>query len=233
MRVKEVMTTAVVSVSPQSTMAEALDIMARSHVSGLPVLDKSQSLVGIVNVADFLRRPEIGTLGHESPWYESFFLPGRSAQMYARTHGRRIDEIMSSDVATIDENANLDDAISLMEKRHVKRLPVLSSGKMIGILTRGDFMRALAASMGGPSEEQSGRDAAIKRDIAAELHARLWAPIASVEIQVKDGNVVLRGALSDERERKAVRVVAENVNGVLSVQDSMTLIESYLMTPFP
>jgi CBS-domain-containing membrane protein len=85
MRVNKVMTKVVVSTSPQSTVADALDLMARSHVSGLPVVDKSHMLVGIVSDADFLRRPEIMTLGRENRWYENFFLPARSAEIYAHT----------------------------------------------------------------------------------------------------------------------------------------------------
>jgi CBS-domain-containing membrane protein len=84
MRVDEVMTKIVVSISSQSTVAEALDLMARSHVSGLPVVDISKTLVGIVSDADFLRRPELATLGRQNRWYENFFRPGRSAEIYAR-----------------------------------------------------------------------------------------------------------------------------------------------------
>jgi CBS domain-containing protein len=213
-------------------VADALDLMARSHVSGLPVVDKSHALVGIVSDADFLRRPEIMTLGRENRWYRNFFLPAKSAELYAHTHGRRVGEVMSSDVATIEENADLNAAIELMERRHVRRLPVLQAGKMVGIVARSDIVRALANCIRKIPEERLTKDATIKGNIEAELHAQPWAPIASLEVQVKDGKVVIRGALSDERIRKAVLAVAENVNGVVAVQDSTSLIEPYLMTPF-
>jgi CBS domain-containing protein len=232
MRVNEVMTKVVVSTSTQSTVADALDLMARSHVSGLPVVDKSHMLVGIVSDADFLRRPEIMTLGRENRWYENFFLPARSAEIYAHTHGRRVEEVMSSEVATIEESANLNAAIALMEKRHVRRLPVVQGGKMVGIVARGDIVRALANCIREISQERPTTDAAIKHDIEAELQAHSWAPIATLEVLVKDGKVVIRGALSDERIRKAVLAVAENANGVIAVEDSMSLIEPYLTTPF-
>jgi CBS domain-containing protein len=231
MRVKDIMTRGVISVAPQATVAQALDVMARSHVSGLPVIDSSQTLVGIVSEADFLRRPEIGTLKNNAPWYESFFMPGRSAEIYAHTHGRRVDEVMTSEVATIGEDASLDEAIARMRSSRVKRLPVVDGGKVIGIVTRSDFVRALALFVREPYDEDLTTDAAIKRAIEAELRAQSWAPIASVEIEVKDGVVTLRGALSDERQRMAVRTVAENVNGVLAVHDHTALVEPYLMTP--
>jgi len=231
MRVKDIMTKGVVSVAPQSTVAQALDLMTRSHVSGLPVIDLSQALVGIISEADFLRRPEIGSLKRDAPWYESFFMPGRSAEIYAHTHGRRVDEVMNSDVATIGEDARLDEAIALMRTRRVKRLPVVDGGKVIGIVTRSDFVRALALFVRPSYEEELTTDAAIKRAIDDELRAQPWAPTASVEIEVKDGAVTLRGTLTDERERMAVRTVAENANGVLAVHDQMALVEPYLMTP--
>jgi CBS domain-containing protein len=232
MRVNEGMTNVVVSTSPQSSVADALDLMARSNVSGLPVVDKSHTLVGIVSDADFLRRPEIMTLGRENRWYKNFFLPAKSAELYALTHGRRVGEVMTSDVTTIEENADLNEAIELMESRQVKRPPVVQGGKMIGIVARSDVVRALANCIRKIPEERPTKDATIKGDIEGELHAQPWAPIASLKVQVKDGKVVIRGALSDERIRNAVLTVAENANGVVAVQDSMSLIEPYLMTPF-
>jgi CBS domain-containing protein len=230
MRVKDLMTKSVLSVSPEATVAQALDLMTRSHVSGLPVIDGPQSLVGIISEADFLRRPELGTLQPHAPWYETFFVPGKGADAYAHTHGRRVDEVMSADVVTIDENAGLNEAITLMEKRLVKRLPVVADGKMVGIITRGDFVRALTLFVRQSYEEELTTDAAIKRAIEAELRAQIWAPVASVSIEVKNGAVTLRGSLTDERQRKGITAVAENVDGVLAVHDHMEMRELYPFT---
>ena len=106
MLVKDVMTKTVLSVLPQTSVGEALEAMVRSHLSGLPVIDGAGSLVGVVSEGDFLRRWEIGTQKADPSWFACFFLPGRAAETYAHTHGRRVDEIMSADVATIDENAD-------------------------------------------------------------------------------------------------------------------------------
>ena len=99
---------------------------------------------------------------------------------------------MSSDVATIEGNADLNEAIELMERRHVKRLPVVQGGKMVGIVARSDIVRALANCIRKIAEEKPTTDAAIKRDIEAELQAQPWAPIATLEIQVEDGKVFIR-----------------------------------------
>ena len=227
MLVKDAMTKKVLSVSPQASVGEALDAMVRSHLSGLPVIDDKGSLVGVISEGDFLRRWEIGTQKESSSWLSSFFMPGKAAEAYARTHGRRVDEIMSVDVVTIDENAGLGDAAALMERRGIKRLPVVAKGKVTGIITRGDFVRTLSLFVRQPYEEQLASDAEIKRDIEAELRAQKWAPVSSIDIVVKNGVVSLYGVLSDERERTAIRVAAENTAGVTEVRDHMTWFETY------
>ena len=227
MRVKDVMTTKVVSVLPRASVAEALDLMVRSHVSGLPVIDKTASLVGIVSEGDFLRRSELGTVGPKLHWLKDLFLPGHAAKAYARTHGRYVDEIMSRDVATIGEDLRLEEAVALMEQRHVKRLPVLAGERVVGIITRADFVRELTEFVRQSYDEPLTSDSEIKKRIRAELHNQQWAPAASIDIRVKDGVVNLHGVLTDERERDAIRVIAENVIGVREVHDHITWVEGY------
>jgi CBS domain-containing protein len=235
MRVKDVMTKNVVSVSPQASVAEALDTMTRSRLSGLPVIDDAGALVGVVSEGDFLRRSELETEKPGSHWLASFFTPGRAATIYARTHARRVAEIMSTDVATIEETAGLDEAAEIMEKRRVKRLPVVSDGKVVGMITRADFVRALALFLRKPSDQALVSDGEIERRIRAEMAAQLWAPTASVEFVVKDGVVNLEGVLSDERQRNAILALVENVEGVRMVHDHMVWVESFsgIMTSSP
>ena len=233
MRVKDVMTRKVVSVLPRASVAEALDLMVRSHVSGLPVIDETASLVGMVSEGDFLRRSELGTEQPKLHWLKDLLLPGRAAKAYARTHGRHVDEIMSRDVATIEEDLRLEEAVALMERRHVKRLPVLTNDRVVGIITRADFVRELIEFVRESYDEPLTSDAEIKERIQAELHAQQWAPVASINILVKDGVVNLHGVLTDERERDAIRVIAENVGGVRQVHDHVIWVEGYSGTTLP
>jgi CBS domain-containing protein len=235
MRVKDAMTRKVIGVSPQTTVAEALEIMTRSRLSGLPVIDETGSLVGIISEADFLRRAELGAAQPQVGWLETLFLPGRAAEIYTRAHAKRVEDIMSDEVATIGENASLGEAAALMEKRRIKRLPVVAGGKVIGMITRADFVHALAALVRQPYEEALVSDAEIGRRIAAEMRAQLWAPAASVDAVAQNGVVTLRGFLTDERERKAVHALVENIEGVREVRDHMVWVEplSGLATPSP
>jgi CBS domain-containing protein len=233
MRVKDVMTKNVTSITPQATVAEALDVMTRSRISGLPVIDETGGLVGIVSEADFLRRSELGTEKSQAHWLGSIFMPGHAADIYARAHAKHIDQIMTTDVATIDENANLGEAVTLMEQRRVKRLPVVADGKVVGMIARADFVRALALFVRHSYDEALVSDNEIKRRIEEEMEAQLWAPTASVDVAVKDGVVNLNGVITDERERNALHALVENVEGVRQVHDHMVWAEplSGMVTP--
>ena len=107
MRVKDVMTRMIVSVSPQASVAEAIRLMVKRHVSGLPVIDEAGTLVGVLSEGDLLRRIEIGT-SKPVHWLEYLSRPGHLAEVYKQTHGRKVEEIMSTNVSTIDQNLPLE-----------------------------------------------------------------------------------------------------------------------------
>ncbi len=228
MRVKDVMTRKVAGISPQATIAEAVDLMVRMNVSGLPVIDATGTLVGMLSEGDLLRRPELGTQKAPANWLQSLFRPGHLAEVYTRTHGRKVEEIMTSDVITVDEGLRLEEAAALMEKHHVKRLPVIRDGQMTGIIARSDFVRALANFVRPSYEEAPVSDAKIKASIKAELKAETWAPVGMIDVEVKNAVVSLNGVISDESQRNAIRVIAENTEGVREVHDHLAWVTPYV-----
>jgi hypothetical protein len=114
-----------------------------------------------------------------------------------------------------------------MEQYRVKRLPVVAGDNVVGIVTRADFVRGLVEFVRQSYDEPLTSDAEIKEHVEAELRTQKWAPVASINILVKDGVVNLHGVLTDERERDAIRVIAENVNGVRAVHDHINWVEAY------
>ena len=224
MRVKDVMTRMIVSVSPQASVAEAIRLMVKRPVSGLPVIDEAGTLVGVLSEGDLLRRIEIGT-SKPVHWLEYLFRPGHLADVYKQTHGRKVEEIMSTNVSTIDQNLPLESAVSLMEKRHVKRLPVMDGEKLVGIITRADFIRALASFVSESYDELPRSDVEIRKSILTEVASQSWAPKATIDVDVRDGVVQLHGAIIDERQRDAIKVAAENVPGVREIHDHMIWID--------
>jgi CBS domain-containing protein len=224
MKVADVMTMRVLTIGSEAPVTEAIRLMLQRRVSGLPVVDAADKLVGVVTEGDFLRRAETGTERQRPRWLEFFASPGSRASEYVHTHGRKVADVMTEDPISTSENAPISDAIALMEKHRIKRLPVVRDRKVVGLVSRADLLRALAkASAKLPSP--SAGDAAIRKAIFAELDKQSWVPHASINVAVANGVVELHGTILDERERRALRVAAENVPGVKEVRDDLVWIE--------
>jgi CBS domain-containing protein len=131
---------------------------------------------------------------------------------------------MTRDVHTASIDASLDDIVRIMERHRVKRVPVVREGKIVGIVTRANLLHALAGIADEIAPSSAG-DAAIREQIFAELKRQTWAPVALIDVTVRKGVVQLSGALTDERQRQALRILAENVAGVKKVQDDLVWFE--------
>lgn len=224
MRIHDIMSDKVISVSSDATIADAISIMLRNKVSGLPVIDETRRLVGIISEGDFMRRLETGTLKRPR-WLEWLLDPNTLARDYAQTRGQYVREVMTPDVVAIPEDAEVKDAVELMLARQVKRLPVLRGTELVGIVTRRDLMRALAGFVGGTYEDTIHTDAEIRAKVIAEINVQVWAPSATVVVEVDDGVVTLNGLITDERQRQGLHVAAENVPGVKRVEDQLELLD--------
>ncbi|SDR63571.1 BON domain-containing protein [Rhizobiales bacterium GAS113] len=226
MQARDVMTSPVISIAAGAQIDDAIKLMLRSHLSGLPVIDRNGRLVGILSEGDLLRRVELGTERHRPRWIETFLTPGRTATDYVHTHGRVVDEVMTRELVTAGETTPLEDVVSLMEHKNIKRLPILRAGALVGIVTRADLLRALLRA---PGKRTSARldDRDIQAAIEAALKAQDWMPGLSITIKVDDGVVELDGIILDDRYREAIRVCAENIPGVKAVRDCLVFVEPF------
>ena len=224
MRAEDVMTARVISVTPTDTILHAARLMLQHKISGLPVVDASGSLVGVVTEGDFMRRVELGTQRRRPRWIEYLLTPGKRADEYVHSHGRKVGEVMTHDPLTVGEEAALDEIVKVMEKRRIKRLPVVRDGKLVGIVSRANLLRALA-SLAREVEPPARDDATIRNWLVADLEQRAWAPLALIDIVVRNGIVELWGTITDERQRQAIVVAAENIPGVKGVRDHLVWID--------
>jgi len=217
MKVAEVMTRGVISIAPADSMRKAAQLMLQYDMSGFPVMDHGK-LVGIVTEGDFLCRAEIGTERHRTRWIELLVAPGQLAQEYAHAHGRKVEEAMTRNVVTVAEDASLEDVVRLMERHHIKRLPVVKGDAMVGIISRANLLHAFIV---GSSKAATApvSDAAIRNALAAVLDKEPWAPHDGVNAIVENGIVNFGGVIRDERQRLALRIAAENIPGVKEVRD--------------
>ena len=224
MKAADVMTPNVLTVGPESSVAQAIRLMLDNSVSGVPVLAADRKLVGILTEGDLLRRSETGTERHRPRWLEILMGPGRAAGEYVRTHGRKVADIMSTDVVSVAGDTPLDEVVGLMERRRIKRVPVVEGEALVGIVSRADLLRSLLGVLDAQPAE-ARRDEEILELIQAELAKRSWVPRDGLSISVKDGVVDLNGVILEEEEREALRVVAENAPGVKAVEDHLVWIE--------
>jgi CBS domain-containing protein len=220
----DVMTRSILSVTPNASLLEAIRLMLDNHVSGLPVIDEAGQLVGILTEGDLLRRGETGTERQRPRWLEILLGPGRLASEYVRTHGRKVDDIMTREPVSVAPEAPLDEIVELMERHRIKRVPVIEGDKLVGIVSRADFLRALARRLDAQTAAAVGDDQ-IREGIIAELAKVSWVPRDGIEIAVENGVVNLNGVILDENEREALRVAAENVPGVRAVEDHLVWVE--------
>ena len=224
MKARDLMSTKVVTVDPDTPVRDIAALMVEKHISGVPVVDEHDSLVGIISEGDLLRRPELGTeRPHRRRWLSFFTDAQEQAREFTKTHALRAEEVMTKSVVFIDEDTSLGEVVSKMEKRNVKRLPVMSDGRLVGIVSRVDMLRALAARQAEPVPPPPESDAAIRATLNDVLRHEDWAQSAMVNIIVSDGVVHLWGVIDSNAQRDALRVAAENIPGVTAVEEHLTL----------
>jgi CBS domain-containing protein len=233
MRAHQVMTRAVISVSPDTSIVEAANIMLKRHVSGLTVVGATGKLVGVVSEGDFIRRSEIGTGRKRGRWLKFILGSGRSASDFVHEHGRKVSEVMTTSPVTITEDMALAEIVDLMERNNVKRLPVVNGDKVVGIVSRANLLQAVAG-LAREVSDPTADDDHIRSRIISAMGKNDWCPFG-LNVIVRDGIVHLSGVITEERARQAAVVAAENVEGVKMVHDHLCWVDTmsgiYLDSP--
>ena len=226
MIVADVMNRNVISIAPDATVEEAAKTMLARHISGLFVVDAKGELAGIVTEGDLLRRDELGTQRHRPWWLRLLVSPGRQAADFTPTSGRHVSDVMTPDVIAVGSNAPLDEVVETMEKHRIKRLPVVENNRVIGVVSRSDLLRYLIGHARRTSPAASD-DSTIRTAILDALDKQPWAPVTSLNVTVTAGVADIWGTITDDNERRAIGVVAENTPGVKKVHDHLVYIEPY------
>ena len=230
MQVRDVMTRKVISVIEDDSILTAARLMLQNGISGLPVIDPRGNLVGVVTEGDFLRRGELGTQRSRPAWLEFLLGAGRLAKEYVHTYGRKVGEIMTVDPVFVGEDDSLETVVEAMERRHIKRLPVMRDGRLVGIVSRANLVHAVVG-LARDAQEPTGDDATIHNQVLDAIGKQPWA--AQVKVAVKGGIVELSGVILDDHERAACIVAAENVSGVKEVHDHLVWVEPMSGVAFP
>jgi len=220
MRVADVMTRDVATLTPDHSIRHAARMMLAHHVSGLPVLDNGR-LVGMLTEGDMLRRVELGLPEPAVLAWIRAGSPAGAARDYVRSHAWRVGDVMSTAVATASEDMTLAEIATTLSTRGVRRLPVLRDGRLVGIVSRADLLHAVVAATAEPGAEG---DAAIATGVRARL--RDLGPILASQpvVTVTDGLVRLSGVVRSQAERDAVRVAAESGCDIKGIEDHLGIV---------
>jgi CBS domain-containing protein len=194
--------------------------LLKNRISGVPVVDVQGRLVGIASEGDMLHRSEAGTERRQSRWLGLMTADETLAAEYIKAHSRKVADIMVRDVITADPETPLDRVATLMEKNSIKRVPIVSNGQLVGIVSRANLIQAVASKNIGFEVEQE--DAAIRDRLLTHLKAQPWAHTALLNVTVNGGLVHLWGTTS-KAKREAVRVAAESAEGVHAVYDHLVI----------
>ena len=219
MRVREIMSRNVITIDADASVIDAIKTMLSHHISGLPVVDRDGALVGILSDGDFIRRVEVGTEKRRGRWLAMLAGTSQVALDFTRQYGRKVNQIMSPNPITIEEDTPLEQVVQLMESHGVTRFPVIRDKKLVGMVTRTDFMTAIAR-LRLEWSSISGNDDQIRASVIAAFAHAPWRP-AALNVSVNDGIVSLRGSIRSDNAHKAAIVAAENVSGVKRVEDQL------------
>jgi CBS domain-containing protein len=224
MKAADVMVRDVVTVHPETDVADAVKLLVARDISALPVVDQGDNLVGIISEADLLHRAELGTKKHRSWIVESLTAASTLADEFAKAHGKKVGEIMTTGVVTATEEDSLGDIAAQFERHRIKRVPIVRDGRVVGIVSRSNLIQALA-SVVGTSEASDDTDRRIRDELIERLEKEHdWTDFGTRNVTVHNGVVHLWGLITSDDERRALTALAEGVPGVARVQDEMFAI---------
>jgi CBS domain-containing protein len=229
MRAIDVMTSKVVTVDENASVPEAAKLLTDHGISAVPVVDQDNRVIGMVSEGDLLHRAETGTERRRSWWLEMVSSTNKLAGEYIKSHSAKVKDVMTSDVLSVTEETPVADIAVLLETNRIKRVPVLRGGRLVGIVSRANLVRALAMTINEAPGGAEADDRTIRDKLLAELKTQKWAEVSPANVTVKDGVVHLWSSYLSEQEKRALVVAAENIPGVRRVEDHMRPVAAYLL----
>jgi CBS domain-containing protein len=208
MIVEQLMSRDVVTVSQETSLKDAAALLSRHGISGVPVCDAAGQVLGVVSEADILLKEE----GRDPEGGLFSWLFQRDDESLAKAAARTAGEAMTSPPITIEPGRPVSEAARLMTEQAVNRLPVVAEGKLVGIVTRADLVRAFHRS-----------DEEIRREIAEDVLLRtLWISPEPLTITVEDGEVSLSGEVESRSAAEIAVAYVRRVLGVVGVRSELT-----------
>jgi CBS-domain-containing membrane protein len=222
MKAQDIMTRDVTTVSPNTSVRDIAAVMVEKHISGVPVLTDNGQIIGMVSQSDLLHRAELGTERTYKWWFRTFADSNALAQDYAKAHGRKAHDIMSRYVVSVRDDAELRDVADILDNYRIKRVPVVQEGRLVGIITRGDLVRALSQVQISKAAKKID-NAALHKTLHDRIRSQYWVNESYISLTVNDGVVELWGFVDTVDQHSALRSLVEETDGVSRVEDKLSV----------
>lgn len=229
MRARDLMTTSLVTIPPDAPVEAVARMLAERGISGVPVVDAEGRLLGLVTEGDLLRRLAAAEDRPRS-WLAGLFASAtEQARRYARLHGRKARDVMTTDLVTAEEDTPVEHVARIIEERNIRRVPVLRDGRLVGVVSRADLLRALVAPPGALAADAP--DSRIRARLVAAMREQPWADTYYIFPEVEDGVVTFYGFSRSESVKQGLRVLAEGVPGVKAVRFATETVPPDIIGP--
>jgi CBS domain-containing protein len=222
MKTQDIMTREVATVRPETSVREIAALMMEKNISGVPVVSDDGAIVGIVSEGDLLHRAEVGTERKHKWWFRFFADSDAAAREYAKAHGLSARDVMSRYVISVRDDADLRDVADILDSHRIKRVPVLHDGRLVGIISRHDLVRALSQVQASSTPVKLD-NAALHKTLRDRFKSQSWLNDAYINVAVNDGVVELWGLVVSADQHRALRTLVEETPGVRRVEDRLTL----------
>ena len=228
MQARDIMSTRVVTVAPDVSVEDIAKLLLDAGISAVPVVDAQGHPLGIVSEGDLMSRSENEAEPRRSWWLDLLAGTEDRARDYIKRHGHTAADVMTSDIVTVREDTPVGEIAALLEKRRIKRVPVVHDGKLVGIVSRADLLRGLAAHKEHMPSLHTPDDRSIRKAIDELVAREGWVTHGSFSVIVAEGAVELWGLVDSEEERHALKIAIGDIEGVRSIEDHLGLIPPYL-----
>ena len=218
MQAKDVMTTPVISVLEETRVHDLVRLLLEHRISALPVVDEDQNVVGMVSEGDLLLTPEAAR-GKQAWWLSALMLGGTLD--YDRIHSSTAADVMNRPVVTVTEDTPLEEIARILERRHIKRVPVLREGKLVGIVSRANLLHGLANEIIEHHEPGAAADRSLRARVVDALRQEPQLASLLMNVTVNDAVVKLWGVVDNDSQRDAAERAARSTDGVRLVENNL------------